>query len=59
MYTAFTLLASAALVSAATSYKASFTEYGSTDSWGSGNCNVNTAACGFYTSVRVFRFLSY
>lgn len=31
-------------------YKASFTEYGSTDSWGSGNCNVATTACGFYTS---------
>jgi len=31
-------------------YKASFTEYGSTDSWGSGNCNVKTTACGFYTS---------
>jgi len=32
-----------------TTYKASFTEYGSTDSWGSGNCNVATTACGFYT----------
>lgn len=50
MYTVLTVLASAALASAAT-YKASFTEYGSTDTWGSGNCNVNTAACGFYTYV--------
>jgi hypothetical protein len=33
----------------AATYTASFTEYGSTDSWGSGNCNVATAACGFYT----------
>ncbi|KAK3117522.1 hypothetical protein LTR53_001039 [Teratosphaeriaceae sp. CCFEE 6253] len=33
-----------------TTYKASFTEYGSTDTWGSGNCNVKTTACGFYTS---------
>jgi len=32
------------------SYKASFTEYGSTDDNGSGNCNVATTACGFYTS---------
>ena len=31
-------------------FKASFTEYGSTDSWGSGNCNTATTACGFYTS---------
>ena len=36
--------------SAATTYKASFTEYGSTDNNGSGNCNVATTACGFYTS---------
>ncbi|ORY02850.1 hypothetical protein BCR34DRAFT_573940 [Clohesyomyces aquaticus] len=33
-----------------TTYKASFTQYGSTDTWGSGNCNVKTTACGFYTS---------
>jgi len=32
------------------SYKASFTQYGSTDTWGSGNCNVKTTACGFYTT---------
>ncbi|KAH0280771.1 glycoside hydrolase family 45 protein, partial [Aureobasidium melanogenum] len=51
MYTPIALLAaSAGLASAATSYKASFTEYGSTDTWGSGNCNVATTACGFYTS---------
>lgn len=31
-------------------YKASFTEYGSTDSWGSGNCQVATTACGYYTN---------
>ena len=31
-------------------YKASFTEYGSGDSFGSGNCNTATTACGFYTS---------
>ncbi|KIW87396.1 uncharacterized protein Z519_12032 [Cladophialophora bantiana CBS 173.52] len=31
-------------------YKASFTHYGSGDSFGSPNCNTNTAACFFYTS---------
>jgi hypothetical protein len=31
------------------SYSASFTQYGSTDTWGSGNCQVKTTACGFYT----------
>ena len=31
-------------------YKASFTEYGSQDTWGSGSCNVATTACGFYTT---------
>ncbi|KAJ9624845.1 hypothetical protein H2203_004795 [Taxawa tesnikishii (nom. ined.)] len=36
--------------SSGTVYKASFTQYGSTDTWGSGNCNVATTACGFYTS---------
>jgi hypothetical protein len=52
MYTPIALLAaSAGLASAATSYKASFTQYGSTDTWGSGNCNVASTACGFYTSV--------
>ncbi|THV75762.1 hypothetical protein D6D28_01603, partial [Aureobasidium pullulans] len=51
MYTSIALLAaSAGLATAATSYKASFTQYGSTDTWGSGNCNVATTACGFYTS---------
>ncbi|KAK3069838.1 hypothetical protein LTR53_011520 [Teratosphaeriaceae sp. CCFEE 6253] len=33
----------------AQTYKASFTMYGSGDSFGSPNCNTNTAACGFYT----------
>lgn len=46
------LLSSIAAVSAAnTTYKSSFTQYGSTDTWGSGNCNVNTAACGFYVII--------
>jgi len=31
-------------------FKASFTEYGSGDTFGSGNCNTATTACGFYTS---------
>lgn len=31
-------------------YKASFTHYGAGDSFGSPNCNTNTAACFFYTS---------
>ena len=30
-------------------YSASFTQYGSTDSWGSGNCQTKSTACGFYT----------
>lgn len=51
MYTSLTFLATAALASAATSYKASFTEYGSGDNNGSGNCNVATTACGYYTNV--------
>lgn len=37
--------------SSGTTYKASFTQYGSGDSFGSGNCNTDTTACGFYTSV--------
>lgn len=37
--------------SSGTIYKASFTQYGSGDSFGSGNCNTDTTACGFYTSV--------
>ena len=32
------------------SLKASFTEYGAGDSFGSPNCNTATAACGFYTT---------
>jgi hypothetical protein len=35
-----------------TTYKASFTQYGSGDTFGSGNCNTDTTACGFYTNVR-------
>lgn len=34
-------------------YKASFTQYGSGDTFGSGNCNVASTACGFYTSVSI------
>jgi len=30
--------------------KASFTQYGAGDTFGSGNCNTATTACGFYTS---------
>ncbi|EXJ59873.1 hypothetical protein A1O7_04020 [Cladophialophora yegresii CBS 114405] len=30
-------------------YKASFTHYGAGDTFGSPNCNTNTAACSFYT----------
>jgi hypothetical protein len=30
-------------------YKSSFTHYGAGDSFGSPNCNTNTAACGFFT----------
>ena len=30
-------------------YKASFTHYGAGDTFGSPNCNTNTAACGWYT----------
>lgn len=42
---------SSVAASSGTTYKASFTEYGSTDDNGSGNCNVATTACGFYTYV--------
>lgn len=31
------------------SYSASFTQYGSSDTWGSGNCQTKSTACGFYT----------
>jgi hypothetical protein len=46
-----TLLASGllALGASAQTYKASFTEYGSGDQNNSGNCNVKTTACGYYT----------
>ncbi|KAK4954610.1 hypothetical protein LTR10_008043 [Elasticomyces elasticus] len=33
-----------------TIYKASFTEYGAGDSFGSGNCQVKSTACGYYTT---------
>jgi hypothetical protein len=32
-----------------TVYKSSFTHYGAGDTFGSPNCNTNTAACGYYT----------
>ena len=50
MYSQLLVLATAAMASAQT-YTASFTEYGSTDNNGSGNCNTATTACGFYTYV--------
>jgi hypothetical protein len=40
--------------SSGTTYKASFTQYGSGDTFGSGNCNTDTTACGFYTNVSNF-----
>lgn len=50
MYTSSLFLAALAVAGAsAQTYKASFTEYGSGDSFGSGNCNVDTTACGYYT----------
>jgi hypothetical protein len=36
-----------------TTYTASFTQYGSGDTFGSGNCNTDTTACGFYTNVSI------
>ena len=51
MFSSLTLfLVSLALGAQAQTYKASFTEYGSGDQNGSGNCNTATTACGFYTS---------
>jgi len=44
------LLAALASVVSAQTYKASFTEYGAGDQNNSGNCNVATTACGYYTS---------
>lgn len=44
------LLAALASVASAQTYKASFTEYGSGDQNNSGNCNVATTACGYYTN---------
>ena len=42
--------ASTAPASSGPTYKASFTYYGSGDSFGSPNCQTDTAACGFFTS---------
>lgn len=39
-----------ALKASAQNYSASFTQYGSGDQNGSGNCNVDTTACGYCTS---------
>jgi hypothetical protein len=41
---------STAPASSGATYKASFTHYGAGDSFGSPNCQTNTAACGFFTS---------
>ncbi|KAF2224161.1 RlpA-like double-psi beta-barrel-protein domain-containing protein-containing protein [Elsinoe ampelina] len=49
MYTLLTLTSLLSLTTAQT-LKASFTQYGAGDTFGSPNCNTNTAACGFYTS---------
>jgi len=35
-------------VAFAQSYKATFTAYGDGDTFGSGNCNTNSVACGFF-----------
>jgi hypothetical protein len=37
-------------VSGGTTYKASFTQYGAGDTFGSGNCQTTTTACGFYST---------
>lgn len=50
MYSALLAVAAFAASIQAQTYSASFTEYGSGDQNGSGNCNVATTACGFYTS---------
>ncbi|KAI9817175.1 MAG: hypothetical protein M1827_001287 [Pycnora praestabilis] len=44
------LVAILATLTNAQTYNASFTHYGSGDSFGSPNCNTATAACGFFTS---------
>jgi len=41
---------SAVAAGSGTTYKASFTEYGEGDSFGSPNCQTASAACGFYTT---------
>ncbi len=42
------LLLSLPNLALAQTYKATFTAYGAGDSFGSGNCNTNSAACGFF-----------
>jgi len=49
-YKSMLVFVTAAALASAQTYKATITEYGSGDINGSGNCNVNTTACGFYTS---------
>ncbi|MCJ1480600.1 hypothetical protein MMC06_000755, partial [Schaereria dolodes] len=49
MFSKLLVLACATLASAQT-YSASFTEYGAGDTYGSGNCNTATSACGFYSN---------
>ncbi|KAK5716809.1 hypothetical protein LTR17_016334 [Elasticomyces elasticus] len=46
------LIAVAAMVlgASAQTYKASFTQYGAGDSFGSGNCQTKSTACGYYTT---------
>jgi hypothetical protein len=36
-------------IGSGTVFKSSFTHYGAGDTFGSPNCNTNTAACGFFT----------
>lgn len=43
----------AAGLAEATTYNCTFTWYGAGDTRGSPNCNTNTAACGFYSYVRL------
>ena len=53
------ILLQAALTVRATIFNATFTWYGQGDERGSPNCNTNTAACGFYTSVCQFPFCTH
>ena len=41
--------ATSSLATSGTTLKSSFTFYGAGDTFGSPNCNTNTAACGFFT----------